>query len=578
MEPQFTEGDPPERSLMSSSVSQETVRPDRKSKRAARALISQIANPKEHARRKSEIEKFFEDIQRRNSVTVSEPEINKPENLQRRSSIRSDIEDERIKEQVVKERRPLDPSKSIDEMDFARILTDLDDIGNTTVIPPKGFNPLTSEDPDYSNDILTDYSTIPSRKRLSENVSPTNDEADQESPINLEEYFTPEKATINMEEWIDDQAENTRHFKIREDTPYHPIILPVNLAIGSKDDSFEDNPVEEDRRLREDLTRRLALLRRSSDEEENKCFNCKKVGHSAKNCRQRAKKGWKPKPDRFTPRDTTKLNVISEVQINFKKLHEKATIPKRATPGSAGYDLTPCEDGVIKKFSTVKINTGLALEIPKNHVGLIKARSSCFSKQLNIDGVIDSDYRGPIYIQVQNLSSRNFEYSAKGKPIAQLLLIPIFTPELNQVENLSQTTRQGGFGSTDTKLNAASDPENRSSKLVFQGKIKNKDVKILIDSGADKSFISEEIAKKLKLQRRKLENPYSVALPDGQEYVISHQAPNVKFKIQNYEGVINLEILPMKSEEVIFGNPWLAEIDPVISFKDRSLTIKDGDK
>lgn len=141
--------------------------------------------------------------------------------------------------------------------------------------------------------------------------------------------------------------------------------------------------------------------------------------------------------------------------LRIKKLNENAEIPKRATNGSAGYDLCACieEDVVIKKGQIVKIPTGISAEINTNEAALmIYARSGLASKNgvtlVNCVGVVDSDYRGEIVVPLINLGNDDYIIE-KGARIAQLVITPIILPEIEEVSELGDTDRgSGGFGST----------------------------------------------------------------------------------------------------------------------------------
>lgn len=141
--------------------------------------------------------------------------------------------------------------------------------------------------------------------------------------------------------------------------------------------------------------------------------------------------------------------------LRIKKLNENAEIPKRATNGSAGYDLCACieEDVVIKKGQIVKIPTGISAEINTNEAALmIYARSGLASKNgvtlVNCVGVVDSDYRGEIVVPLINLGNDDYIIE-KGARIAQLVVTPVILPEIEEVSELSDTDRgSGGFGST----------------------------------------------------------------------------------------------------------------------------------
>ena len=142
------------------------------------------------------------------------------------------------------------------------------------------------------------------------------------------------------------------------------------------------------------------------------------------------------------------------MKLLIKKLNEKATIPKRQTEFSAGYDLCSAEDIVVKVGETTKVHTGISTEIEgdRNVVLLIYARSSMATKfglaPANCVGVVDWDYRGEIIVALHNSGKEDYEIKC-GDRIAQLVVAPIFTPEVEEVTDLSDTERgAGGFGST----------------------------------------------------------------------------------------------------------------------------------
>ena len=145
-------------------------------------------------------------------------------------------------------------------------------------------------------------------------------------------------------------------------------------------------------------------------------------------------------------------------KLNIKLLTATAAIPTRATEGSAGYDLRADlgEPKLLKVGEIFPCPTGVAIELPdKNHVAVVCARSGLAIKRgitlANAVGIIDSDYRGEIKVGLINLGSEDFEI-CPGERIAQLLIMPVETPELCPVDEISETERgAGGFGSTGTK-------------------------------------------------------------------------------------------------------------------------------
>ena len=140
--------------------------------------------------------------------------------------------------------------------------------------------------------------------------------------------------------------------------------------------------------------------------------------------------------------------------IRVKKLKPNAILPTYGSQEAAGADLYACleEKIVIEPGASVFVPTGLAMEIPQGHAGLIYARSGLACKRglapANKVGVIDSDYRGEFIVVLHNHGSQPQEID-HGERIAQLVITPVFTPGFAEVTELTDTTRStGGFGST----------------------------------------------------------------------------------------------------------------------------------
>jgi dUTP pyrophosphatase len=142
---------------------------------------------------------------------------------------------------------------------------------------------------------------------------------------------------------------------------------------------------------------------------------------------------------------------LPKLTVRFKKLHPDAKAPYQATPGSAGWDLTATSVEPVKEDAFLcRYGTGLAVEIPAGHVGLVFPRSSVYKTgQLltNCVGVIDSDYRGEITAVFAGTRTDN-AYQP-GDRIAQLVIMPIPAVKFEEAEELTETERgAGGYGST----------------------------------------------------------------------------------------------------------------------------------
>ena len=159
------------------------------------------------------------------------------------------------------------------------------------------------------------------------------------------------------------------------------------------------------------------------------------------------------------------------MKVKIKKLIPEAVIPSYAKYGDAGMDLTATSVQEGENF--IQYGTGLSIEIPEEYVGLIFPRSSISKTKLvqaNSVGIIDSGYRGELLVRFKRVFGDyrlRFEgqiticehdrlddkfYFKVGERIAQLMILPYHTIELEEVNELSSTERgEGGFGHTGEK-------------------------------------------------------------------------------------------------------------------------------
>lgn len=150
--------------------------------------------------------------------------------------------------------------------------------------------------------------------------------------------------------------------------------------------------------------------------------------------------------------------------LEVRKLCSTATLPARATPGSAGYDLSAClrdEDGaprcalaeaggVIEPGARAMVPLGISIALPAETYGRIGPRSG-LAVRYGIDtaaGIVDMDYRGELHAVLVNHGPVPYVVE-HGARVAQLVIERIALPEVVEVESLSETRRgSGGFGST----------------------------------------------------------------------------------------------------------------------------------
>lgn len=139
-----------------------------------------------------------------------------------------------------------------------------------------------------------------------------------------------------------------------------------------------------------------------------------------------------------------------KLKIKIKKLSKDSVLPTYSKVGDAGLDLTAISEEWNEDNSIVTYDTGLAIEIPKGHVGLLFPRSSVYKTSLDLTnavGVIDSGYRGSIMFKFRYVEE-GMVYDV-GDRVGQLIILPYPEIEFEEVEELSNSERNdGGFGST----------------------------------------------------------------------------------------------------------------------------------
>ena len=147
----------------------------------------------------------------------------------------------------------------------------------------------------------------------------------------------------------------------------------------------------------------------------------------------------------------TKLMKIVEVEmkIKIKKLNKDAVIPSYAKDGDAGMDLTAV-NVTSDEYGYLTYHTGLAIEIPRWHVGFLFPRSSVYKtgqRLTNCVGVIDSGYRGEIMMKYSVGDPMN-DYQI-GDRVGQLIVMPYPRVDFTEVDELTPTERgTGSYGST----------------------------------------------------------------------------------------------------------------------------------
>lgn len=136
------------------------------------------------------------------------------------------------------------------------------------------------------------------------------------------------------------------------------------------------------------------------------------------------------------------------MEIMLKKMREDAQVPTRGSREAAGNDLYSLEDVTIRPGEVHKFGVGFATAIPPGYFGAIFSRSGMSTNRGLTVSVIDSDYRGEIFVGLRNESDID-QTVRTGDRIAQLVIIPYREIAFRTVEVLPETERgHGGFGSS----------------------------------------------------------------------------------------------------------------------------------
>lgn len=138
--------------------------------------------------------------------------------------------------------------------------------------------------------------------------------------------------------------------------------------------------------------------------------------------------------------------------MRVKLLHPGARLPTKAHAGDLGFDLYALPDEPLKilPHDTLKVRTGIAVQLPEGYGAFIKERSSLASQGIAVGGgVIDNGYTGEIQVILRETLGMVYVLES-GAKIAQLVLVPLTNHVVEEVEDLTSSDGRGdaGFGST----------------------------------------------------------------------------------------------------------------------------------
>ena len=141
------------------------------------------------------------------------------------------------------------------------------------------------------------------------------------------------------------------------------------------------------------------------------------------------------------------------IEVAVRRLRDDAVLPGQAYEGDAGLDLASCEEIELGPGERAVVPTGIAVEIPDGYAGFVQPRSGLAARHgigvVNSPGLIDSGYRGEIRVVLLNTDSVETFTVEPGMRIAQLVVAPVASVRLVEVEELAASERGArGFGSS----------------------------------------------------------------------------------------------------------------------------------
>jgi dUTP pyrophosphatase len=140
------------------------------------------------------------------------------------------------------------------------------------------------------------------------------------------------------------------------------------------------------------------------------------------------------------------------MKIKVKKLKDEVVLPKYAHPGDVGMDVYSMEEKTLAPMEHHIFFSGFAMEFPEGYAAIVKDKSSISKSGLHtMGGVYDAGFRGEYNVHLVNLGDKAYTVE-KGDKIAQIIIYPVAIGELEETDELSDTSRgEGAFGSTGKK-------------------------------------------------------------------------------------------------------------------------------
>jgi dUTP pyrophosphatase len=141
------------------------------------------------------------------------------------------------------------------------------------------------------------------------------------------------------------------------------------------------------------------------------------------------------------------------MRLAVRRVHPAAILPAHSYANDAGFDLHAVEEATLDPGDRASVRTGIAIEVPERHAGLVLPRSGLAARHgialVNAPGLIDAGYRGELRVLLLNTDRAATFMVAPGDRIAQLVIVRAERPDVVEVQELADSERgERGFGSS----------------------------------------------------------------------------------------------------------------------------------
>lgn len=169
--------------------------------------------------------------------------------------------------------------------------------------------------------------------------------------------------------------------------------------------------------------------------------------------------------DPFLPGNELPPSILSP-PVKFILTHNDAVPPTKAYEYDAGFDICCLKSFNIGPYQVKKIRTGIRYELQPHTFMTLQNRSSLAAQQISVEGgVLDSGYKGEVYIILHNMKD-NIHIFSKGAKIAQLVLHPLLTPRVETIRCIDNKIDFDGMEEDEDRVSVCSNESNRNDENI----------------------------------------------------------------------------------------------------------------